>query len=107
MALLNERGVPMQRGGPGQFVPYQCAACGQTTNLLVPKPEIINVVSYSAFHFPHEIPQSCEHCGQKYVFKLASYNPQSGFMFGFQPVEERGKILTAPAGAIPDIKGNA
>ena len=90
----------------GQLVEWPCENCKQVTHFEVPTHEVVNVKTYSAYHFPHQEPEMCEHCGQPHLFVLAPLG-KNGMMFAFKAIaiQQGSRIITAPAGVIPNIRG--
>ena len=104
--LVDATGESVEKGKSGQFMRNVCVNCNQQTQLEIPQLELVNANTVSMLVFAHDIPQSCEHCGQKYIFVLGGYHPQKGIVFGFQPLQEQGRqVIPAPAGVIPNIRG--
>ena len=83
---------------PGDFFEMPCAnpQCAKAMHLEIPRIEVVNQRSYSAYHFPHEELQQCEHCGQSYVFVLMPLS-RGGMSFSFRPVqaEQQKRIIVA------------
>lgn len=90
----------------GDYLPVTCAnpSCAKPIQLQIPRIEVVNLRSFSSYHFSHEQLHDCPFCGQKYLFCLLPLAEQ-GMRFMFRPVHEKAesRIIGADASALNQL----